>query len=132
MGTEEEPIAYPRDAVERAMKVQEVIVRALAGTLTWPQAADIPGRSPRSIRRVRWRLEHFGYDGLFDRVGRRPRPSGPRSARCKSRSSSFRPKRNRRRRAGALPRQLTTNSSESAYMNAAWSLTIRIQACGML
>lgn len=60
-------MAYPQGAVERAMKVQEVIVRALAGTLTWPQAADTLGRSPRSIRRLRWRLDHFGYDGLFDR-----------------------------------------------------------------
>ena len=60
-------MAYARGVVERAMKVQEVIVRALAGTLTWVQAAEILGRSPRSIRRLRWKLEHEGYDGLFDR-----------------------------------------------------------------
>src|SRR4029453_7452187 len=74
MGTEEVPMAYPQSAVERAMKVQEVIVRALAGKLTWPQAADILGRSPRSIRRLRWRLQHFGYDGLFDRRRQTPSP----------------------------------------------------------
>jgi hypothetical protein len=68
MGTEEVPMAY------RAMKVQEVIVRALAGQLTWLQAADILGRSPRTIRRLRWRLEHFGYDGLFDRRRQTPSP----------------------------------------------------------
>jgi transposase len=67
-------MAYPCGAVERAMKVQEVILRALDGKLTWPQAADILGRSPRSIRRLRWRLEHIGYDGLFDRRRRRPSP----------------------------------------------------------
>ncbi len=46
-------MAYPTGAVERAMKVQEVILRALSGQLTWLQAADILGRSPRSIRRLR-------------------------------------------------------------------------------
>ncbi len=67
-------MAYPKGVVERAMKVQEVIVRALAGKLTWLQAADILGRSPRSIRRLRWRLEHYGYDGLFDRRRQTPSP----------------------------------------------------------
>src|SRR5436305_2025963 len=51
MSTEEVLMVDPRSAVERAMKVQEVIVRALAGKLTRPQAAEIPGRSPRSTRR---------------------------------------------------------------------------------
>lgn len=32
-----------RVAVERMMKLQEVICRALAGTLSWLQAADILG-----------------------------------------------------------------------------------------
>ena len=68
-------MAYPTGAVERAMKVQEVILRALSGQLTWLQAADILGRSPRSIRRLRWRYEHYGYDGLLDR--RRQTPSPP-------------------------------------------------------
>jgi transposase len=61
-------------ATERAMKVQEVILRALSGQLTWLQAADILGRSPRSIRRMRWRYEHDGYDGLFDRRRQTPSP----------------------------------------------------------
>jgi Winged helix-turn helix len=74
MGTEEEPMAYPPSVVERAMKVQEVILRALAGQLTWIQAAEILGCSPRTIRRLRWRLEHVGYDGLFDRRRRTPSP----------------------------------------------------------
>src|SRR5947207_892138 len=71
-------MAYPTGAVERAMKVQEVILRALSGQLTWLQAADILGRSPRSIRRLRWRYEHYGYDGLLDR--RRQTPSPKRAA----------------------------------------------------
>jgi hypothetical protein len=74
MATEEVAMAYPPGAVERAMKVQEVIVRALDGKLTWLQAADILGRSPRSIRRLRGRLEHFGYDRLFDRRRQTPSP----------------------------------------------------------
>ena len=67
-------MAYALGAVERAMKVQEVILRAVDGKLTWLQAADILGRSPRSIRRLRWKLEHFGYDGLFDRRRQTPSP----------------------------------------------------------
>ena len=67
-------MAYRAGAVERAMKVQEVILRALSGPLTWLQAADILGRSPRSIRRLRWRYQHYGYDGLFDRRRRTPSP----------------------------------------------------------
>jgi transposase len=65
---------YAPGAVERAMKAQEVIVRALAGTLTWIQAAEILGLSPRTVRRWRWRLEQHGYDGLFDRRRRVPSP----------------------------------------------------------
>src|SRR5215475_5598980 len=74
MGTEEVSMAYPQSAVERAMKVQEVILRAVDGQLTWVQAADILGYSPRTIRRMRWRLQHFGYQGLLDRRRQIPSP----------------------------------------------------------
>src|SRR5215831_13874145 len=74
MGTEEVSMAYPQSAVERAMKVQEVILRAIDGKLTWVQAADILGYSPRTMRRIRWRLQHFGYEGLFDRRRQTPSP----------------------------------------------------------
>jgi len=67
-------MVYPPGAVERAMKAHEVIMRALNGQLTWIQAAEILGRSPRSIRRLRWLLQHRGYDGLFDRRRRTPSP----------------------------------------------------------
>jgi len=65
---------YPPSAVERAMQVHEVITRALAGQLSWIQAAEILGRSPRSIRRFPWLLQHRGYDGLFDRRRQTPSP----------------------------------------------------------
>ncbi len=55
------------DAVERAMKRQEVIMRALSGTLTWLQAADILGLEPRSVRRWRARFEAGGAVALYDR-----------------------------------------------------------------
>jgi len=68
--------SYPRAAVERAMKVQEVILRAMAKKITWWQAAEIIGISDRQMRRWRERYERLGYDGLIDR--RRGKPSGKR------------------------------------------------------
>src|SRR5713101_7309194 len=67
-------MTYARGVVERAMKVQEVILRALSGRLTWLQAADILGRSPRSIRRLRLMYQRYGYEGLFDRRRQTPSP----------------------------------------------------------
>ncbi len=48
-------IGYRKAAVERAMKVQEVILRALAKKITWWQAAEIIGISDRQMRRWRER-----------------------------------------------------------------------------
>src|SRR5258707_14264849 len=71
-------ICYRKAAVERAMKVQEVILRAMAKKITWWQAAEILGLSDRSMRRWRERYEEFGYDGLFDRRQGKPSPKrGP-------------------------------------------------------
>src|SRR5438309_773114 len=67
-------ICYRKAAVERAMKVQEVILRATAKKITWWQAAEIIGLSDRSMRRWRERYEEFGYDGLFDRRQGKPSP----------------------------------------------------------
>ena len=67
-------MAYTRAAVERAMKVQEAILRALSGRQSWLQVADVLGVSPRTVRRLRWRYERYGYDGLFDHRRRRPSP----------------------------------------------------------
>lgn len=65
---------YPKAAMERAMKVQEVILRAMAGRITWWQAAEILGISDRQMRRRRARYQQQGYDGLFDRRRGRPSP----------------------------------------------------------
>ncbi len=65
---------YPSSAMERAMKVQEVILRAIDGRLKWYQAAEILGISDRQMRRWRRRYEQRGYDGLFDRRRRQPSP----------------------------------------------------------
>src|SRR6267378_2828195 len=53
--------------VERAMKLQEIILRALSGSLTWLQAADILDLDPRTVRRWRARFEANGALGLYDR-----------------------------------------------------------------
>src|SRR5271166_4444621 len=66
--------SYSKAAVERAMKVQEVILRALAKKITWWQAAEIIGISDRSMRRWHERYEAHGYDGLFDRRRGQPSP----------------------------------------------------------
>ncbi len=65
---------YPSSAVERAMKVQEVILRAVDGRLKWYQAAEILGISDRQMRRWKRRYERWGYDGLFDRRRKQPSP----------------------------------------------------------
>ena len=66
-------MSYPDAAWERAMKVEEVILKALSGELHWFRAADILGFSARTLRRWRERYETYGYVGLVDK--RRHRPS---------------------------------------------------------
>src|SRR2546430_594888 len=66
-------VSYTQAAMERAMKVQEVILRAMGKKITWWQAAEIIGISDRQMRRWRERLQEFGFEGLLDR--RRCRPS---------------------------------------------------------
>ena len=60
-------MVFAAAAVERAMKMQEVILRALSGALTWLQAADILGLDPRTLRRWRARFDANGALGLYDR-----------------------------------------------------------------
>src|SRR5262249_4804766 len=60
--------------MERAMKVQEIILRAIARRITWLQAAEIIGISARQMRRMKQRYEEFGYDGLYDRRRGKPSP----------------------------------------------------------
>lgn len=61
---------YSEAATERAMKVQEVILRAFAKQITWIQAAEILGRSPRQVRRMKSNYEKHSFHALFDgRIG---------------------------------------------------------------
>ena len=54
------------------MKLQDVILKAMARKLTWIEAAEIAGMSVRNMQRVRARYQERGYDGLFDqRRGKR-------------------------------------------------------------
>jgi Helix-turn-helix domain len=69
-------VSYPRQARERAMKVEEVILRALSKQITFWEAARILRYTPRHLRRVLQRYQHYGFHGLLDR--RRGRPSAKR------------------------------------------------------
>ncbi len=68
---------YPITAMERAMKLQEVLLRAASGKIKWWQAAELIGISERQLRRRRKRYEEEGYQGLLDR---RRKPSSRRVA----------------------------------------------------
>jgi len=67
-------VTYPAAGLERAMRIQEVILRAVSKKISWLAAAQIIGISDRSMRRWRERYNKFGYDGLFDRRLGRPSP----------------------------------------------------------
>ena len=57
---------------ERMMKLQDVILKAMARKLTWIEAAEIAGMSVRNMQRMRARYQKDGYTGLFDqRRGKR-------------------------------------------------------------
>ena len=54
------------------MKLQDVILKAMAKRITWMEAAEIAGVTDRTMRRIRQRYQDFGYNGLFDqRRGKR-------------------------------------------------------------
>ena len=61
-------------AVERAMRLQDVMLRAMAKRITWYQAAEILGMSGRQMLRWQTRFKHEGYEGLFDRRRGVPSP----------------------------------------------------------
>jgi transposase len=58
---------YSAAEVERMMKVQDVMLKAMTKKITWWAAAEIIGVSDRTMRRWHQRLEEHGYDGLADR-----------------------------------------------------------------
>ena len=67
---------YPAAEVERMMKVQDVLLKAMAKKITWWSAAEILGVTDRTMRRWRERIETDGYSGLADR--RKGKPSAQR------------------------------------------------------
>ena len=58
------------------MKLQDVLLKAMAKKLTWWEAAEIIGVTDRTMRRWRERLQEGGYSGLADR--RKGKPSDKR------------------------------------------------------
>jgi transposase len=60
--------------MERVMKIQEVILKAMAGKLKWWEAAEIIGVTDRTMRRWRKQYEEQGYSGLWDYRKRSPSP----------------------------------------------------------
>lgn len=67
-------MVYTRAAMERAMKAQEVILRAISKQIHWFEAAKILRLSPRQLRRLYYRFRNHGYDGLYDRRTGKPSP----------------------------------------------------------
>src|SRR5919202_291875 len=62
----------PARDVERMMKLQDVILKAMAKKLSWLEAAEIAGMSVRNMQRKHQAYVEYGYTGLFDqRRGKR-------------------------------------------------------------
>ena len=61
------------------MKLQDVILKAMAKKLNWIEAAEVAKMSVRNMQRMRERYQEDGYNGLFDqRRGKRSiQPSAP-------------------------------------------------------
>ena len=54
------------------MKLQDVILKAMAKKISWMEAAEIAGMSVRNMQRKRADYQAYGYTGLFDqRRGKR-------------------------------------------------------------
>ena len=70
------PTQYSAAEMERMMKLQDVLLKAMAKKITWWQAAEIIGVTDRTMRRWRERLQEHGYSGLADR--RKGKPSDKR------------------------------------------------------
>ncbi len=56
------------------MKLQDLMLRAMAKRITWFQAAEILGISCRQMQRWKTRFKLEGYEGLFDRRRGIPSP----------------------------------------------------------
>jgi hypothetical protein len=53
---------YTQVAVERAVKVHEVLMQALNDRQPWIHVAEVLGVSARTVRRLRWCYEQYGFD----------------------------------------------------------------------
>jgi len=73
-GTRGVSMLFPPLALERAMQIKEVLLRAMNKEYSWLRAAEILGITPRGLRRLRGRMEQFGYQGLVDMRRGRPSP----------------------------------------------------------
>jgi transposase len=67
---------YSAAEMERMMKIQDVLLKAMARKITWWSAAEIIGVTDRTMRRWREKMEKDGYAGLADR--RKGKPSAQR------------------------------------------------------
>ena len=65
---------YTQAAVERAVKVHEVLMQALNGRQPWIRVAEVLGVSARTVRRFRRRYEQDGFTALYDHRHHRPSP----------------------------------------------------------
>ena len=65
---------YSTQGMVKAMKIQEIILRAVSGKIHWTEAAEIIGVSYRTMKRWKKKYEEYGYDGLFDRRMQTPSP----------------------------------------------------------
>jgi transposase len=57
----------------KKMTRYEILMRATASKLTWTQAAEVLGISPRHMRRLRAEYQEYGIDALEDKRGGKPR-----------------------------------------------------------
>jgi hypothetical protein len=54
------------------MKLQDVILKAMAKKISWLAAAEIAGMSDRTMRRMRQRYQEFGCTGRQRHVQKKP------------------------------------------------------------
>lgn len=65
--------------VERMMKIETIILKAIAGEIAWNQAAELLDLSPRQLRRKRKTYEEEGLSSLIDRRKGRSKKRKPKA-----------------------------------------------------
>jgi hypothetical protein len=81
-------MVYTQAAAERAVKVHEILMQALNGRQPWIHVVEVLGVSARTVRRLRWRYERYGFTGLYDHRERTPSPRRCRGPKCSGCSPS--------------------------------------------